>query len=81
MIWIFNSASIYIGTDRERLQVIRNYLDQEHISYKYKVRNRLGQWIGRGTLRSARGSLGNSAENMYEYEILVNKKDVQRINI
>ena len=53
-------------------------LDAEKIPYKHKVVNRLGQWSGRGTVRGNTGSIGLSSEQMYEYEILVSKKDSSR---
>lgn len=43
----FNSESLWIGTDMERFNQIRDILDRKSIPYKYKVRNHLGQRNGR----------------------------------
>ena len=45
-----------------------------NFKYKYKVKNSLGQWNGRGNTSGTMGSLGNSTDQMYQYEILVHKK-------
>ena len=78
MFTIFNSESLWIGTDMNRFSQIRNILDKNAIKYKYKVKNHLGQWNGRGTTRGTIGSLGNSIEQMYQYEIFVYKKDLEQ---
>lgn len=81
MITIFNSKSIYIGTDMKRFNEVREYLDTNRIKYKYKVKNQLGKWNVRGTVRGNMGSMGNPSSQMYEYEILVHKKDADKIRI
>lgn len=78
MFTIFNSESLWIGTDVNRFNQIRNILDRNAIKYKYKVKNHLGQWNGRGTTRGTIGSLGNSIDQMYQYEIFVYKKDFEQ---
>ena len=57
---------------------IRDKLDAVKIPYKYKVKNRLGQWVGRGTLRGNMGSFGTPSDQMYQYEILVYRKDLDK---
>ncbi|MDO4328024.1 MAG: hypothetical protein Q4C66_01640 [Lachnospiraceae bacterium] len=79
MITIFNSECAYSGYDLKKFNEMRNNLEKNHIKYKYKVRNRMAQWSGRGTLRGRMGSLGASSEFMYEYEILVHKKDYGKV--
>ena len=81
MITIFNSKSVYIGYDLNKFNEIRNYLDANRIRYKYKVKNRLGQWEGRGTRRGSMGSFGTPPELMYEYEILVHEKDYDKVRL
>lgn len=78
MFTFFNSESLWIGTDMNRLSQIRSILDNNSIKYKYKVKNHLGQWNGRGTTRGTMGSLGNSTEQMYQYEIFVHKKEYEK---
>lgn len=78
MFTIFNSESLWIGTDMNRLNQIRSILDNNAINYKSKVKNHLGQWNGRGTTRGTKGSFGNPTEQMYQYEILVYKKDYEQ---
>ena len=78
MFTIFNSESIWIGTDQARFNQIRNRLDEGKIPYKYKVRNHLGQWRNGGTARAHYGSFGNDPAYSYEYEIFVHKKNVEQ---
>lgn len=78
MFTFFNSESLWVGTDMNRLSQIRSILDNNAIKYKYKVKNHLGQWNGRGTARGTMGSLGNSIDQMYQYEIFVYKKDFEQ---
>lgn len=81
MITIFNSKSVYLGYDLKKFNEVRSYLEENHIKYKYKVKNPMAQWAGRGTLRGRTGSIGNPSEQMYEYEILIHKKDRERVKI
>ena len=55
---IFNSESLWIGTDMEMFNKIRTRLEQEGIPYKYKTKNHLSQTMfpAEGTLRSRMGS-------------------------
>lgn len=46
-----------------------------HIDFLFSIMER---WNGRGTVRGSMGSLGNSAGQMYQYEILVGKKDLDQ---
>ena len=77
---IFNSESLWIGTDMEMFNKVRTRLEQEGIPYKYKTKNHLSQTMfpAEGTLRSRTGSLGNDVDQMIEYEILVHKKDYEK---
>lgn len=79
MITIFNSKSVYLGTDMKAFNEMRNYLETNHIPYKYKVKNHQGQAAGRGTVRGNTGSAGNASGMTYEYEILVHKKDYDKV--
>ena len=81
MITMFNSKSVYLGVDLKKFNEVREYLDANHIPYKYKVKNRQGQWAGngRGTIRGNMGSIGTPAEKTYEYEILVHKDDYDKV--
>ena len=78
MFTFFNSESLWIGTDMNKLSQIRSILDNNAIKYKYKVKNHLGQWNDRGTTRGTMGSLGNSTDQMYQYEIFVHKKEYEK---
>lgn len=78
MFTIFNSESLWTGADLQRLNEIRNRLDEKKIPYKYKVYNHLGQWRGRGTMRGTMGSFGNDPAYMYQYEIIVHKKNYEQ---
>lgn len=78
MFTFFNSESLWIGTDMNRLNEIRDRLDEAGIPYRYKVKNHLAQWTGRGTQRGNMGSIGNPADQMYQYEIFVYRKDLEK---
>lgn len=78
MFTFLNSESLWLGTDMKRFQQIRDILDSKSIPHKYKVKNHLGKWNGRGTTRGTMGSFGNPTEQMYQYEILVYKKDFEQ---
>lgn len=75
MLMLWNCQSVWIGTDLQRMNQIRDALKAAKILHKVKVKNHLSQWGGRGTLRSSFGSLGNSTDQAYTYEIFVHKKD------
>lgn len=81
MITFYNSRTVYLGTDMNRFNEIRDWLEANGIKYKYKVKNRLSQWHGHGTLRGNLGSAGSRTELMYEYEILVHRNDFERVRI
>lgn len=76
MFTAFHSENIWTGTDMKKFNEIRDVLDRERIPYKYKVKDRLGEWNGRGTFRGTVGSAGIPADQSKQYEILVEKKDV-----
>ena len=78
MFTAFNSESLWIGTDLKRFNEIRDVLDRENIKYKSKVKDQLGEWTGSGTLRGRVGSAGNPAEQAKQYEILVDKKNLEQ---
>ena len=78
MCTFFNSESLWIGFEMDRFNQIRDALDNNSIPYKYKVRNHLGQFSGRGTIRGSKGSFGNPTEQMYQYEVFVYKKDLEK---
>lgn len=81
MITMFNEKSLYFGNDMKRFEEIRTYLETNKIKYKYKVRW-AGDMVHRGTLSRGR-YVGpeNDSEKLYEYEILVSKKDFERIKL
>ena len=76
-----NSESLWIGTDVKKFNEIRTQLEQEGIPYKYKTKDHLSQTMypSEGTLRSRTGSFGNKPDQMIEYEILVHKKDYEKV--
>ena len=78
MFAVLNSESLWIGTDLKRFNEIRDILDSQNIKYKYKVKDQLGEWAGRGTLRGRVGSAGNPAEQAKQYEILVDRKNLEQ---
>lgn len=74
-----NSELYWSGNDLKEFEQRREKLEQNHIPYKHKVTNRLGQWGGAGgTIRGNTGSAGISTEEMYEYEITIYKKDMEK---
>lgn len=77
MITFFNSETVYIGMDLQKACAVRDQLDAMGIKYKYKVRSRAGERSGN---RSRIGSPG-VADQMYMYEILVHRKDFERVRI
>ena len=78
MFTFFNTESLWIGFEMDRFNQIRDALDNNSIPYKYKVRNHLGQFCGRGTIRGSKGSFGNPTEQMYQYEVFVYKNDLEK---
>ena len=78
MFTVFNTESLWIGTDLKRFNEIRDALDREGIRYKYEVKDQLGEWAGRGTLRGTTGGAGSRPEQMKQYEILVKKKEFEK---
>ena len=78
MFTVLNSESLWIGTDLKRFNEIRDILDSQNIKYKYKVKDQLGEWTGSGTIRGRVGSAGNRAEQAKQYEILVDRKNLEQ---
>lgn len=78
MLTFFNSESLWIGTDMKRFNQFRDVLEREGIAYRHKVKNRMRQWSGSGSMRGRTGSAGMSAGDTYEYEILVYKRDWEK---
>ena len=78
MFTVLNSESLWIGTDLKRFNEIRDILDSQNIKYKYKVKDQLGEWVGSGTFRGRVGSAGNPAEQAKQYEILVDRKNLEQ---
>lgn len=75
----WSSETYWSGSDMKEFNLQREQLEQKQIPYKYKVRNRLGQWGGtRGTIRGNTGSAGIPAEEMYVYDIIIDRKDMER---
>ena len=78
MITIFNRVNIYIGFDLTEFNRIREAFEYHKIKYSYHVKNQMGQWTGRGTLRGNLGSAAQPSNLFYEYEIFVHKKDKEQ---
>ena len=78
MFTVLNSESLWIRTDLKRFNEIRDILDSQNIKYKYKVKDQLGEWTGSGTIRGRVGSAGNPAEQAKQYEILVDRKNLEQ---
>ena len=78
MFTVLNSESLWIGTDLKRFNEIRDILDSQNIKYKYKVKDQLGEQTGSGTIRGRVGSAGNPAEQAKQYEILVDRKNLEQ---
>lgn len=81
MITIFNSKTIYLGSDMAKFNEMRNYLDSKNIKYKYKINDHNDDFMGNGTIRGNMGSFGNSEVPCYYYEILVASKDAEKFNL
>lgn len=73
-----NSETLWTGYDMGKFNEVREILERNHIPYKHKVINRLGQWNGGGTTRAKMGSIGTSTEQMYQYEVHVYTKDMEK---
>lgn len=79
MFTIFNSEKLWMGTDLGTLSKIREALAGAGIEYKIKTYNHLGQGFGMsGSRRGHVGSFGNSASQMYHYEVIVSNKDIEK---
>lgn len=78
MITLFNRKTVYTGYDLKKFSAIRDILAASQIDYTMNTKNRMGQWTGHGTLRGRTGSLGQSADTTYEYEIFVHKDDYEK---
>ncbi len=78
MFTFFNAESLWIGTDINVFNKIRNALEDAHIPYKYKTHNHLADWGGHGTVRGRTGSAGNSMNQMHQYEIFVHNEDYEK---
>ncbi|MBR5508463.1 MAG: hypothetical protein IKV59_00250 [Lachnospiraceae bacterium] len=77
MITFFNRKNVYVGFDLKQFADIRTALSNHQIDYLPKVKNRMGQCAGHGTIRGRTGSMGISSDRMDEYEIFVHKKDYE----
>ena len=77
MFTIFNSESLWIGTDLKQFNTIRDKRlpGEFHISTRSKT---IRISIGVGTIRGNTGSFGNRTDQMYQYEILVYRKDLDK---
>ena len=78
MITIFNRESLWIGRDMKRFNEMREALEREKIPYTYRTRSSGNRWMGHGTVRGSFGRVGSSIDLMYEYEIFVLRKDLER---
>ncbi|MBS6396995.1 MAG: hypothetical protein KH452_07575 [Clostridiales bacterium] len=77
MITIFNRKNVYTGNDMGQFSNIRRTLADHRIRYTYHIRNQMGQWTGRGTLRGRTGSAGQLNTPQETYEVYVHKKDYE----
>jgi hypothetical protein len=73
--WFFNKEEIYIGYSMEELSKVRGILENKGIKYTYKVIDRSGQWLGRGTTRGNFGIIGMNSNYEKQYVVSVKKKD------
>ena len=78
MFTVLYSDCLWIGTDLKRFNEIRDIVDSQNMKYMYKVLDELGEWAGSGTLRGRVGSAGNPAEQAKQYEILVDRKNLEQ---
>ena len=78
MITIFNRESLWIGRDMKRFNEMREALEREKIPYTYRTRSSGNRWMGHGTVRGSVGRVGSSIDLMYEYEIFVLRKDLEK---
>ena len=78
MITIFNRESLWIGRDMKRFNEMREALEREKIPYTYGTRSSGNRWMGHGTVRGSFVSVGSSIDLMYEYEIFVLRKDLEK---
>lgn len=81
MITIFNSKTVYLGSDMAKFEEMRNYLETNKIKYKYTIHDHNDDFMGNGTIRGNMGSFGNSRAPSYNYEILVSSKDAEKFNL
>lgn len=75
--YFFNSESLWIGTDMKRFNQLRDVLEREGIAYRHKVKTVWDSERQR-SMRGRTGSAGMSADDTYEYEILVYKRDWEK---
>jgi hypothetical protein len=76
--FLFNKESVYIGYSIEELSKVRDTLEKEGIKHSYKVVNRSGQWLGRGTRRGEFGSFGMNMNYEKQYAVYVHRKDFEK---
>ena len=77
MIAFWNRKSVYVGSDLQQFNRVRDYLDESRIQYRYRVKELGSRPSGLG-----RGSVGVSGADFRRaviYEIWVHKKDGDRI--
>lgn len=76
--FLFNKCELYSGSSIKESARIREILNTLGIPYTIRVSSRLGQWTGRGTLRSHIGSAGADLENDRQTFIYVKKTDYEK---
>ena len=81
MLMIFNTKNLWLGRDLKRFNEIRDRLDEQHIPYRYRVRNAATVPHPHGAGRARFGSAGQPAEAAYEYEIRVRSRDLPDIRL
>ena len=71
----YKNRTIYLGRSSKIFNELRNLLQENHISYRYKMHNHNEALIapGLGTARSQGGNLSNMNDDIYE--ILVSKEN------
>lgn len=76
--FLFNKREIYNGNSIKESARIRDILSNHDIPYRIKIGSHLGQWTGRGAVRSYTGNVGNNPELDRQTIIYVQKQDYEK---
>lgn len=75
--FLFNKREVYIGRSISESARVRDILLAHNIPFQIKIISHLGQWTGRGTIRSNSGSVGVNLDLDRQTYIYVKKKDYE----